>query len=142
MEVDEKAPAGGPMIHFGPADNHGVHLPHNDVLVISATAANYTAHYIFIGSCSSMDVQFYKVYQQTEFGDVMLEPMDRSLYGFTGEVVHPGIDPTSPLLGVRAHPGDWNGCFLIMDMSSAYNLILGRPVLNTFQALFLHITLS
>ncbi|KAL0413334.1 UNVERIFIED_CONTAM: hypothetical protein Sradi_1535100 [Sesamum radiatum] len=70
-----------------------------------------------------------------ELGNVLLEPVDTSLYGFAGEVVHPlghislplslGSEPTRRTRMIR---------FLVVDMPSAYNLILGRPALNTFQA--------
>ncbi|KAL0298781.1 UNVERIFIED_CONTAM: hypothetical protein Sradi_6537900 [Sesamum radiatum] len=77
------------MIHFGPADAQGVHLPHNDALVISTTVVNYTVQRIFLDSGSSIDILFYKVYQQIEIGDILLEPVDTLLHGFAGEVVHP-----------------------------------------------------
>ncbi|KAL0455591.1 UNVERIFIED_CONTAM: hypothetical protein Slati_0898300 [Sesamum latifolium] len=135
MEIDNKAPAGGPMIYFGPVDAQGVHLPHNDTLVISTTIVNYTVQRIFVDSGSSADVLFYKAYQQMELGNVLLEPVDTSLYGFAEEVVHSlghislplsvGFEPTRRTKMVR---------FLVVDMPSAYNLILGRPALNTFQA--------
>ncbi|KAL0412088.1 UNVERIFIED_CONTAM: hypothetical protein Slati_3798500 [Sesamum latifolium] len=78
MEIDNKVPAGGPMIYFGPADAQGVHLPHNDALVISAAIANYTVQCIFVDSGSSADALFHKVNQQMELGDVPLEPVDTS----------------------------------------------------------------
>ncbi|KAL0406228.1 UNVERIFIED_CONTAM: hypothetical protein Slati_3936700 [Sesamum latifolium] len=48
MEIDEKMSVGAPIIQFGPADTQGVHLPHNDVLVIFATVANYTIQRILL----------------------------------------------------------------------------------------------
>ncbi|KAL0401869.1 UNVERIFIED_CONTAM: hypothetical protein Slati_4216800 [Sesamum latifolium] len=135
MEIDDKVSVGTPAIQFGPTDTQGIHLPHNDVLVISATIANYTVQRIFVDSGSFVDILFLKVYQQMELGDVPLEPEDMSLYGFAGEVVHPlgqislpislGFEPTRKTRIVR---------FLVVDMPSAYNLILGRPTLNAFQA--------
>ncbi|KAL0427277.1 UNVERIFIED_CONTAM: hypothetical protein Slati_2902500 [Sesamum latifolium] len=50
MEIDDKVSAGTPAIQFGPADTQGVHLPHNDALIISATIANYTVQRIFVDS--------------------------------------------------------------------------------------------
>ncbi|KAL0402032.1 UNVERIFIED_CONTAM: hypothetical protein Slati_4233100 [Sesamum latifolium] len=136
MEIDDKVPAETPTIQFGPADTQGVHLPHNDALVISSTIANYTMQRIFVDSGSSEDILFLKVYQQMELEDVPLEPVDTSLYGFAGEVVHPlgqillpislGIEPARKTRMVR---------FLVVGMPSAYNLILGRPTLNVFQAI-------
>ncbi|KAL0463060.1 UNVERIFIED_CONTAM: hypothetical protein Slati_0193600 [Sesamum latifolium] len=136
MEIDDKVLAEAPTIQFGPADTQGVHLPYNDALVIFATIANYTVQRIFVDSGSSMDILFIKVYQQMELGDVPLEPVDTLLYGFAGEVVHPlgqislpislGIEPARKTRIVR---------FMVVDMPFAYNLVLGRPTLNVFQAI-------
>ncbi|KAL0445983.1 UNVERIFIED_CONTAM: hypothetical protein Slati_1726200 [Sesamum latifolium] len=87
MEIDDKVLV-GPMIHFGLVDAEGVHLPHNDALVISTTVANYTIQRNFVDSGSSADVLFYKVYKQMKLEDILLEPVDTSLYVFVGEVVH------------------------------------------------------
>ncbi|KAL0401892.1 UNVERIFIED_CONTAM: hypothetical protein Slati_4219100 [Sesamum latifolium] len=135
MEIDDKVPVGRPMIYFGPANAHGVHLPHNDALVISSTVANYTFQCIFVDSGSFADVIFYKLYQQMELGDVPLESVDTSLYGFVGEVVHPlGQISLSLSLGSEPTRRTRIVCVLAVDMPSAYNLILGRPALNNFQA--------
>ncbi|KAL0386214.1 UNVERIFIED_CONTAM: hypothetical protein Sradi_3015700 [Sesamum radiatum] len=77
------------MIHFGPANAQGVHLYHNDTLVISATLTNYIVQLIFADFGSFADVLYYEVYQQMELDDIPLEPVDTLLYGFAGEVVHP-----------------------------------------------------
>ncbi|KAL0309068.1 UNVERIFIED_CONTAM: hypothetical protein Sradi_5849100 [Sesamum radiatum] len=97
--------------------------------------ANYVIQHIFVDSGSSMDVLFYKVSQQMELGDILLEPMDTSLYGFVGEVVHPLGQILLPLsLGMEPTKRTKIVCFVVVDMPSAYSLILGRPTLNTFQA--------
>ncbi|KAL0411423.1 UNVERIFIED_CONTAM: hypothetical protein Slati_3732000 [Sesamum latifolium] len=96
MKIDDKVPAEALTIQFGLADTQGVHFPHNDTLVISATVANYTVKRIFVDSGSSMDILFLKVYRQMKLGDIPLEPVDTSLYGFTGEVVHPLDKSHSP----------------------------------------------
>ncbi|KAL0457619.1 UNVERIFIED_CONTAM: hypothetical protein Slati_0389100 [Sesamum latifolium] len=124
MEIDGKAPVEGLGI-FGPTDAQGVHLSHNDALVISTTMANYTVQRIFLKSSSSADVLFYKVYQQMELGDV-LQPVDTSFYGFAGEVVHPLGQISLPLsLGSEPTRRTRMFRFLVVDRPSAYNLILG-----------------
>ncbi|KAL0416935.1 UNVERIFIED_CONTAM: hypothetical protein Slati_3525400 [Sesamum latifolium] len=135
MEIDDKVPTEAPTIQFGPADTQGVHLPHNDAFVIYATVANYTVQRIFVDSGSSVDILFLKVYRQMELGDIPLEPVDTSLYGFAGEVVHPLGQISLPIsLGIEPARKTRMTHFLVVDMPSAYNLILGRPTLNTFQA--------
>ncbi|KAK4397174.1 hypothetical protein Sango_1554000 [Sesamum angolense] len=121
------------MIHFGPTYAQGVHLPHNHALVISATVAYCDAQHIFVDSGSSVDVLFYKVYQQMELGDIPLEPVDTSSYGFATEVVHLLGQILLPLLlGFEPTQKTKMARFLVVDIPSAYNLNLGRPALNTF----------
>ncbi|KAL0348015.1 UNVERIFIED_CONTAM: hypothetical protein Sangu_1029300 [Sesamum angustifolium] len=85
--------------------------------------------------CSSADVLFYKVYQQIELGDIPLELVDTSLYGFVGEVVHSSGQILLPIsLGTEPTKRKRMVRFLVVYMPSAYNLILGQPALNTFQA--------
>ncbi|KAL0313454.1 UNVERIFIED_CONTAM: Transposon Ty3-G Gag-Pol polyprotein [Sesamum radiatum] len=70
-----------------------------------------------------------------QLGDISLENVNTSLYGFAGEVVHPrGMI----LLPLTMGPGTtWKTCmlkFLVVDVPSAYNVILGGPTLTAFQA--------
>ncbi|KAL0426451.1 UNVERIFIED_CONTAM: hypothetical protein Slati_2819900 [Sesamum latifolium] len=107
---------------------------HNDALVITAMLAKYEVGRIFIDSGSSADILFGEAYNQMQLGDVSLEKVNTSLYGFAGEVVHPLGMVSLPLTMGRgtAH----KTCllkFLVVDVPSAYNVILGRPTLNTFQ---------
>ncbi|KAL0445040.1 UNVERIFIED_CONTAM: hypothetical protein Slati_2226700 [Sesamum latifolium] len=69
-----------------------------------------------------------------QLGDVSLEKVNTSLYGFAGEVVHPRGMVSLPDDGERDHAKDLLLKFLVVDVPSAYNVILGRPTLNTFQA--------
>ncbi|KAL0458379.1 UNVERIFIED_CONTAM: hypothetical protein Slati_0465100 [Sesamum latifolium] len=61
----------------------------NDSLVITALLTNYEVGRIFIYSGSSSDILFGETYDQMQLGDISLEKVDTSLYGFAGEVVHP-----------------------------------------------------
>ncbi|KAL0440400.1 UNVERIFIED_CONTAM: hypothetical protein Slati_2523000 [Sesamum latifolium] len=70
-----------------------------------------------------------------QLGDVSLEKVNTSLYGLAGEVVHPRGMVSLPLTTGRGTTR--KTCllkFLVVDVPSAYNVILGRPTLNTFQA--------
>ncbi|KAL0361699.1 UNVERIFIED_CONTAM: hypothetical protein Sradi_3854400 [Sesamum radiatum] len=69
-------------------------------------------------------------------GDIPLEEVNTSLYGFAGEVVHPRGLISLPLTLGTGHTR--KTCvlkFLMVDVPPAYNIILGRPTLNAFQAL-------
>ncbi|KAL0401994.1 UNVERIFIED_CONTAM: hypothetical protein Slati_4229300 [Sesamum latifolium] len=70
-----------------------------------------------------------------QLGDVSLEKVNTSLYGFAGEVVHPRGMISLPLtMGAGTTVKTCMLKFLIVDVPSAYNVILGRPTLTAFQA--------
>ncbi|KAL0449683.1 UNVERIFIED_CONTAM: hypothetical protein Slati_1524700 [Sesamum latifolium] len=76
-------------IQLGRAERSGPKTSHNDTLVITALLANYEVGRIFIDSGSSADILFGGAYDQMQLGDIPLKKVNTSLYGFTGEVVHP-----------------------------------------------------
>ncbi|KAL0446381.1 UNVERIFIED_CONTAM: hypothetical protein Slati_1766000 [Sesamum latifolium] len=69
---------------------------------------------------------------QMELSDTLLEPVDTSLYDFAREVVYLLGQILLPL-SFRMESNKKMICFLIIDIPSTYNVILGPPVLNTFQ---------
>ncbi|KAL0295096.1 UNVERIFIED_CONTAM: hypothetical protein Sradi_6853100 [Sesamum radiatum] len=78
-----------PIIQFGRAERLGPQTIHNNALVVRPMIANYQVGRIFIDSGSSADILFGEAYDQMQLGDVSLEKVNTSLYGFAGEVVHP-----------------------------------------------------
>ncbi|KAL0313284.1 UNVERIFIED_CONTAM: hypothetical protein Sradi_5727700 [Sesamum radiatum] len=69
-----------------------------------------------------------------QVGDVSLEKVNTSLYRFAGEVVHSRGMISLPLtMGEGATRKTYMLKFLVVDVPSAYNVILGRPTLNAFQ---------
>ncbi|KAL0455608.1 UNVERIFIED_CONTAM: Pro-Pol polyprotein [Sesamum latifolium] len=124
-----------PLIQFGRAEQFGLRTSHNDALVITAVLANYEVGRIFIDSGSSVDILFGEAYDQMQLRDVSLEKVNTSLYGFAGEVVHPRGMVSLPLtMGTGTTRKTCILKFLVVDVLSAYNVILGRPTLNAFQA--------
>ncbi|KAL0404556.1 UNVERIFIED_CONTAM: hypothetical protein Sradi_2096400 [Sesamum radiatum] len=123
-----------PIIQFGRAERSGPQTIHNDALVITAILANYEVRHIFIDSGSSADILFGEAYDQMQLGDVSLEKVNTSLYGFAGQVVHPrGIVSLPLMMGRGTMRKTCLLKFLVVDVPSAYNVILGRPTLNIFQ---------
>ncbi|KAL0374089.1 UNVERIFIED_CONTAM: hypothetical protein Sradi_3324600 [Sesamum radiatum] len=71
-----------------------------------------------------------------QLGDAPLEAEDTSLYGFAGEVVHLRGMISLPLtLGTFPLRKICLLKFLVVDIPSAYNVILGRPIPNAFKAI-------
>ncbi|KAL0448611.1 UNVERIFIED_CONTAM: hypothetical protein Slati_1417500 [Sesamum latifolium] len=123
-----------PIIQFGRAEHSAPKSSHNDALVITVLA-NYEVGCIFIDSGSFADILFGDAYDQMQLGDVPLEEINTSLYGFPGEVVHPrGLISLPLTLGTGRTRRTCILKFLVVDVPSAYNVILGRSTLNTFQA--------
>ncbi|KAL0408272.1 UNVERIFIED_CONTAM: hypothetical protein Sradi_1761600 [Sesamum radiatum] len=94
----------------------------NDALVITALLANYEIERVFIDSGSSAAILFGEAYDQMQLGDVPLEAVNTSLYGFAGEVVHPKGMILLPLtLGTSHLRKTYLLKFLVVDIPSAYN---------------------
>ncbi|KAL0319723.1 UNVERIFIED_CONTAM: hypothetical protein Sradi_5233800 [Sesamum radiatum] len=120
---------------FGRTERSGLKTSYNDALIITALLANYEIGRIFIDSGNSTDILFEEAYDHMQLGDISLEKVNTSLYGFAGEVVHPRGMISLPLtLGTGVARRTCMLKFLVVDVPSAYNVILGRPTLNAFQA--------
>ncbi|KAL0303107.1 UNVERIFIED_CONTAM: hypothetical protein Sradi_6178800 [Sesamum radiatum] len=133
--LDVEAMEDTPLIQFGRAEQSGPRTSHNDALVITALLANYEVGRIFIDSGSSADILFGEAYDQMQLGDISLGKVNTSLYGFAGEVVHPrGVVSLALTMGAGITRKTYMLKFLVVDVPSAYNVILGRPTLNAFQA--------
>ncbi|KAL0402351.1 UNVERIFIED_CONTAM: hypothetical protein Slati_4265000 [Sesamum latifolium] len=136
-EIMDVEPANDvPLIQFDQEEQNGPRIPANDALVITTLLANYEIECVFIDLGSLADILFGEVYNQMQLGDVPLEAVDTSLYGFAGVVVHPRGMISLPLtLGTSPLRKTCLLKFLVVDIPSAYNVILGRPTLNAFRAI-------
>ncbi|KAL0410723.1 UNVERIFIED_CONTAM: hypothetical protein Slati_3662000 [Sesamum latifolium] len=136
-EVMDVEPADDtPLIQFDQEEWRGPRTHGNDALVITALLANYEIERVIIDSDSSADILFGEAYDQMQLGDVPLETVDTSLYGFAWEVVHPRGMISLPLtLGTSLLRKTCLLKFLMVDITSAYNVILGRPTLNAFRVI-------
>ncbi|KAL0412134.1 UNVERIFIED_CONTAM: hypothetical protein Slati_3803100 [Sesamum latifolium] len=85
-------PAGGDSQRARKAqeERNGPRTSGNNALVIRALLVNYEIERVLIDSGSSANILFGEAYDQMRLGDVSLEAVDTSLYGFAGEVVHQG----------------------------------------------------
>ena len=84
---------------------------------------------------SSTDILYYPTFQQMRLGRDQLRPMNSPLVGFRGMKVQPVGTITLPVV-VGAYPQQVtkNVNFLVVDCSSSYNAIIGRPTLNSWKA--------
>ena len=134
VQTVSKLPRLDTTITFSDLDMEGCQNPHDDPLVIKTIVANKTIHKVLVDNGSLTDIIFASAFHKMGIGREKLEPVNTSLRGFSGERVPPlgsvqlvltvGDPPCQATTTVR---------FLIVDAPSAYNMLLGRPFLNTIR---------
>ncbi|XP_012852335.1 PREDICTED: uncharacterized protein LOC105971944 [Erythranthe guttata] len=123
-----------PPIIFGPQDEEGIRQPHSDALVITAMVANFDIARILVDTGSSADVIYYDCFRKMNM-DFELKYVETSLVGFLGESVRSVGEVCLPIsLGMEPVRATRSVKFLVLDAPSTYNIILGRPSMNSFQA--------
>jgi len=120
---------------FTEADLEDVVLHDNDPVVISAVTAGRKVHRVLVDQGSSTDVMFWTTFNKLQLSPDMLRPYGGCLYGFTGDQVE-----VRGYLELRTT--FTNGIvsrtesirYLVVNAFYAYNMLLGRPMLNRLGA--------
>ncbi|KAL2235182.1 UNVERIFIED_CONTAM: Retrovirus-related Pol polyprotein from transposon [Sesamum indicum] len=125
-----------PEIVFGDRDAGTRLVTDNDPMVIRMDIANFTVHKVLIDNGSSADIIFKGVLDKMGLDNVRLESANTPLVGFGGgEVASLGTVILPASLGEEPKRKTLMVKFLVVDMPFAYNVILGRPGLNSFRAI-------
>ncbi|GFZ00594.1 hypothetical protein Acr_14g0002290 [Actinidia rufa] len=123
-------------ITFSNDDLRGLHLPHDDALVVSAVIANFNVQRILIDNGSSADILFISAFERMKIGLDKLHPFHTPLIGFGGNTTHPLGWINLPItLGTEPHQTTVWQDFIVVDCPSPYNAILGRPTLGGIKAI-------
>ena len=123
-------------ITFSDSDLEGCQHPHDDPLLVRAVVANKTVHWVLIDNGSSADIIFASAFDKMGIGREKLEPVNTPLRGFSGERVLPlGSIQLVLTLGDPPCQATTTTKFLVVDAPSAYNMLLGRPSLNSIKAI-------
>ncbi|XP_075674820.1 uncharacterized protein LOC142644014 [Castanea sativa] len=124
-----------PNIGFSEEDARRLHHPHDDALVINIRARDYNMHRVLVDNGSSTDILYYPAFQQMGIIRERLIPTNAPLVSFGGIRVYPlGVVTLSVTVGDYPQQITKDVVFLVVDCSSAYNAILGRPTLNAWKA--------
>ena len=123
-------------ITFSDSDLEGCQHPHDDPLMVGAVVAKKTVHRVLVDNGSSVDIIFASAFDKMGIGREKLEPVNTHLRGFSGEKVLPlGSIQLVLTLGEPPCQATTTTRFLIVDASSAYNMLLGRLSLNAIKAI-------
>ncbi|GAV83175.1 hypothetical protein CFOL_v3_26625, partial [Cephalotus follicularis] len=124
------------VITFSKADYEGVHLPHDDPVVVTLLVELFTMKRILIDNGSSVDILYKHAFDQLRIPADQLKPVKTPLVGFAGETIHPlGSINLSVVAGTAPCQTQVEMTFLVVDTPSPYNAIVGRPGLNLMEAI-------
>ena len=123
------------IIGFSEDDARRLHHPHDDALVFSVRVGDYNVHRMLVDNGSSADILYYPLFQQMGINRARLTPTDAPLVSFGGTRVLPlGAITLSVTVSDYPQQITQDVTFLVVDYSSVYNGILGRPMLNSWKA--------
>ena len=124
-----------PTISFTDEEAERIHHPHDDAIVITLLIADYITRKVLVDNGSSTDILYYPAFLQMRLGRDLLRPACSSLIGFGGMKVQPvGIVTLPVMVGSYSQQITKLVNFLVVDCSSLYNAIIGRPTLNSWKA--------
>ena len=123
-------------ITFTDEDAERVHHPHDNAIVITLIIVNYTTRRVLVDNGSSANILYYPAFQQMRLGRDQLRLVNLPLVGFDGMKVQPVGTITLPVMeGAYPQQVAKDVNFLVVDCSSSYNAIIGRPTLNSWKAI-------
>ncbi|XP_020249681.1 uncharacterized protein LOC109827133 [Asparagus officinalis] len=124
------------LISFTDDDLQGVEMPHDDPLVITTVINGYQVKRIMVDTGSSVGVLYTSAFNQMGIDKSHLLPCRGPLVGFTSHALIPEGMITLPfILGEYPRQITIQIQFLVMDLKSAHNVILGRIALHLLQAI-------
>ena len=136
IQAVSKLPRLDTAITFSDSDIEGCQHYHGDPLVIRVVVANKTINPFLIDNGRSADIIFASAFEKMGIRREKLELVNAYLRGFSRERVLPlGSIKLVLTLGDPPCQATTTVRFLIVDAPSAYNMLLGRPSLNTIRSI-------
>lgn len=112
----------------------GITTPHEDPLVIQATITNYEVTRVFVDSGRSVNILFKEAFNRMQIDPFELQPLSIFLFGFAGHKIRP-LEQVNLSLSLGEEPlrRTRSIVFIVVEVTSAYNVILVRPAMSTFK---------
>ncbi|XP_019198276.1 PREDICTED: uncharacterized protein LOC109192140 [Ipomoea nil] len=106
-------------------------LPHRDALVIRLELKDIIVHRVLVDTGSSVNVMYYDTFTQLGLSRKQLSQVRTPLSGFTGDSIETeGSITLEVQISTPPHIKTWEVEFVVVKISCAHNIILGRPVLE------------
>ncbi|GFZ01116.1 hypothetical protein Acr_14g0007510 [Actinidia rufa] len=123
-------------ITFTDDDLRGLHLPHDNALIISSVIANFNVQRILVDNGSLADILFISTFDKIKIGLNKLHPFHTPRVRFVENTTHPlGWIKLPVTLGTEPLQTTIWQDFIVVDFPSPYNAILGRPTLGGTKAI-------
>jgi hypothetical protein len=110
--------------------------PHNDAMVISCVIKGFLVHNVLVDTGSATDIIFAKAFRQMQEPEDKIHDATHPLCGFGGrQIVALGKITMPVTFGYVHNTRTEQVAFDIIDMEYPYNAIIGRGMLNAFEAI-------
>ena len=124
------------VISFSEKDMEGVNQPHDDAVVLSLKINAHRVERVLVDIGSSADILYLTALKAMQYGLADLQPIRTPLVGFTGDTLQAeGRIRMSVTFGTLPQRVTTMVDFLVVDVPSAYNAIIGRTTLNVIRAI-------
>jgi hypothetical protein len=112
------------------------YYPHNDAMVISCVIKGFLVHNVLVDTGSAADIIFAKAFRQIQEPEDKIHDATHPLCGFGGrQIVALGKITMSVTFDYVHNTRTEQVVFDIIDMEYPYNAIIGRGMLNAFEAI-------
>lgn len=125
-----------PPITFSDEDFHALDLEQDDPMVITVEIARYGVSKLLVDQGSLVNILYWKTFQPMDISEDLIVPYNKQLVGFVGgRVATKGYLDLRTRLGTGREGEEKKIRYLLVEANTSYNVLLGRPCLNSFRAL-------
>ncbi|XP_031255255.1 uncharacterized protein LOC116113251 [Pistacia vera] len=122
-------------ITFFEKDAVRLYHPHDDALIITPEIGWCEVHRILVDNGSAVNILFQRAFEKMQLDETDLKPASIPLYEFTGDHLIPRGTIALPITLGETNEVTKMTEFLVVDYTSAFNGILGRPLPQSFKAI-------